>query len=91
MNRDGCIVQIERRLSEIFTAYAEGRDVAQGQLFRTEGFIEASCSLELLTEAQAQALIVASYEKILKKTFPLQSAGIQIPVAMQRAPVYPSS
>ena len=86
------IAEVESRLLAIFNAYQSNQDVAPAILFRTEGFIEAGCELGLLTQEQAVDLIAVAWRSVFDQTPPESaSKSIHIPVAMQRAPVYPST
>ena len=91
-DKQAYVAEVERRLLAIFNAYQDNKDVAPAILFRTEGFIEAGCELGLLTQEQAAALIATVWKSVFGQNLPESaSKSIHIPVAMQRAPVYPST
>ncbi len=83
---------LEEKVSNIFQAYADGKDVPPAENFRTEGFIEAGCQLGIISEQEAREKIAESYSAILGQDFPEQyNKGIKIPSAMKRAPVFPTT
>ena len=86
------IQEINVRLQAIFTAYHQGKDVAPAVVFQTEGLLQAACLLEFLNLAQAQQLVKDCWVEVFQTECPVLSADkIQIPVNMNRAPVYPTS
>jgi hypothetical protein len=92
MNKQQFVAIIDDRLAAIYAAWQQGKDVAPAELFRLEGLIEAACLLEFLTQSQANDLIAAAWRAHCELPLPpLSGQGIQIPSAMRRAPVYPST
>jgi hypothetical protein len=86
------VKQVEKRLLHIFNAYAQGQDVPPAFVFKTEGFMEVGCSMGLVTEQQMQGLMQTLHREIFHTELPLSAGdGLQIPSAMHRAPVYPST
>lgn len=83
---------IESRLHEIFSAYAEGLDVAPAKRFRTEGLMEAACLLEISDANAVVSLVQSCWREYFKQDFPeVEDGALCIPVMMRRAPVYPST
>jgi hypothetical protein len=92
MNKEEFAAIIVDRLDAVYTAWQQGKDVAPVVLFRLEGIIESACLLGFLTLPQANELIASAWHKHSELPLPaLSEQDIQIPSAMQRAPVYPST
>jgi hypothetical protein len=85
------IAAVNQRLVEIFLAYQKGYDVSTAQLFRSEGFISAGCELGFYDQSQAREMIKLQWQTHLDQPWPESAEqDIHIPVAMHRAPVFPS-
>ncbi|WP_101760562.1 hypothetical protein [Oceanicoccus sp. KOV_DT_Chl] len=92
MDNQVLLQEIHSRLRTIFMTYQQGSDVAPAMLFRTEGFIEAACTLEVLSLQQAQQIIAEHWQQVFQQPYPLSMEdGIHIPANMERAPVFPST
>lgn len=92
MNKPQFSAAIEARLTALFKAAEQGRDIAPATRFRLEGFIEAGCCLGWVTVAEVNALIVRLWGEYHQTPAPeLPDDEVVIPVVMQRAPVYPST
>ncbi|MFA7555109.1 MAG: hypothetical protein WCY88_12730 [Spongiibacteraceae bacterium] len=92
MNKQQFIESIQSQLFDIFSAYAQGKDVPPATLFRTEGFIEAGCYMECVTIAEARALVHAVYRQVFDAEMSAMPAGtIHLANFMPRAPVYAST
>jgi hypothetical protein len=90
--KNSYITKVESRLSLIFNAYRNNKDIAPAVLFRTEGFIEAGCEMGLITKNQATDLIATAWSRVFEQAMPESNSKlIHIPTAMPRAPVYPST
>lgn len=83
---------VSARLMNIFKTYADGGDIAPALLYRTEGFIEAGCELGLVNEEQVNLLMKDLHQQIFHTSMTiLEQPGVNIPMLMKRAPVYPST
>ncbi len=92
MNQKRFVTEVEARLLAIFNAYERGEDVPPALVFRTEGFIEAGCSMGLVIESDMVALIQRLHKQVFNTELTLiPSDKIHIPSLMKRAPVYPST
>lgn len=90
-NHGGFTQSVEQRLRELFLEYSQGRDVPPARLFRLEGYIEAGRDVGLISQRDACDLIRSTWEDVLHCELPKSAENtLHIPVAMQRAPVYPS-
>ncbi|MEH6558781.1 MAG: hypothetical protein V7459_10835 [Oceanicoccus sp.] len=90
-NRHDFIETVEQRLKAVFLEYNKGCDVPPARVFRLEGYIEAGRDVGLISQQQACDLIRSAWREVLRCELPVCAENtIQIPAAMQRAPVYPS-
>lgn len=93
------LTELERRWQAMFEQLADGLDVPPGQRLRAEGLMEALALMDPGCEARLQAAMDVAYHRVNGRSL-AQDFGEdwesfypfpQIPVAMTRAPVYPSA
>ncbi len=91
--------EIQRRQRMLYRALQAGEDIPPGQLLRLEGMMEAAAISGLAEPAQLQARMAVAYREVFGRSLE-QDRGEdwaqfypfpQIPAAMKRAPVYPST
>lgn len=93
------LAEIERRWTAMFSALADGRDIAPATRLRTEGLMEAAVLLQL---AEPEALLRSmediyatvcgcALEESLGESWRTIYQFPQIPAVGRRAPVYPTT
>jgi hypothetical protein len=91
--------EIIRRLEQMYRTLHAGDDVAPATSLRTEGLLEAAVLAGVADQQSLDQLLNQSYSAVCKTTL-AQSFGDdwrdfypfpQIPLRMQRAPVFPST
>lgn len=93
------LTELERRWKAMFGQLEAGLDVPPGERLRAEGLMEALAILDPGAESRLQAAMDVAYREVCGRDL-AEDFGEdwevfypfpQIPVAMQRAPVYPST
>lgn len=86
--------EIATQIEGLFSAFAQGRDVAPGDLLRLEGQMRQGVAQGLLDAEWLRSLLIARAEALLGSAAAQRyrdSADWVIHMQMRRAPVYPST
>ena len=84
---------LAERLTTIYTQLKNGKDVSPTYRLRTEGMLELAVTMGWLTKASALALVAECHHSVLDDRLVLHdpSWNFTVPVAQQKAPVYPTT
>ena len=93
------MLEMSRRLQQMYQALHEGDDMAPSMLLRVEGLMEAAVLTKIADQQSLDDLLDQCHYSVCQRTL-AQDYGAdwrrfypfpQIPFMAQRAPVYPSS
>lgn len=93
------VEELSKRWQIMFSELQQGDDLPPGVRLRTEGMMEATVLLGIVSAEELQSLMAARYEEAfgtsLAEEFGVEWADFfvfpQIPAMARRAPVYPST
>lgn len=88
------IDNLRGRLRQFFVDQADGLDIPPGQLYHLEGRMASALDLQLLSEAELRALLVALCRELLGEAAAAvyeRDDRVMLHLQMRPAPVYPST